>query len=190
MNGNWNQRLREIVTHLRANYHAELITLREWTIKAVVGVALVTLQTSGVLQWIGTQITRLIAPVFSLLETILSPYWTQLTIETSAFFATLGVGELLFMARCRHPVTYGRLEQLVALASALFAATQLFGYDPKNNIVIVVLFAQLTALYIYVRGKDNIYRGLKEATTPDKLRRKVRWDRIYFGIRAANPAHP
>lgn len=81
-------------------------------------------------------------------------------------------GLILYSIRCQLPWIYGVLELFVGIVIAAYAVAMVAGVvRPEGNI----FFAVVGALYVIVRGLDNLYRGI-EAGTEDKRA----WNRHFF----------
>jgi hypothetical protein len=103
------------------------------------------------------------------------PYQNRFTVELLVVLVSLAIGNLLYAFRYRWPALYGTIEIVVALASALAVAHQLYTEGPLSPYFAPTL-VELAALYIFVRGMDNIYRSF----TP-RSRRQQAWEKLYFG---------
>ncbi len=79
----------------------------------------------------------------------------------------LGVG--LYVMRCRKQMMYGVCECLIGIATAGYFINNLKPEDPAP------WFSMLAALYIIVRGVDNVHKSLKGMTVEE------RWNKIFFG---------
>jgi hypothetical protein len=127
----------------------------------------------------GPFIPRVLEPfiiqVIDLFRTTGIPYQGRFTIELLVVLTSLGIGNLLYAFRYRWPALYGTIEIVVALASVLAIAHQLYSNEPMSPYFAPTL-VELAALYIFVRGMDNIYRSF----TP-KSRRQQAWEKLYFG---------
>jgi hypothetical protein len=117
----------------------------------------------------------LIVRVIELFRTVGVPYQSRIIVELLVVLVSLAVGNLLYAFRYRWPAVYGTLELVVALASALSVAHQLYSNEPLS-LYFAPTLVELAALYIFVRGMDNIYRSF----TP-RSRRQQAWERFYFG---------
>jgi peptidoglycan/LPS O-acetylase OafA/YrhL len=101
----------------------------------------------------------------------------QFTFQIIAAFAFFFVGAFLYRVRCRHLAFYGGLEIAVGLLTAVYLASILNDtpkYDASPN-YISNTFAVLAALYVIVRGADNIHKSLTSEAAI------VRWNRFFFG---------
>jgi hypothetical protein len=72
--------------------------------------------------------------------------------------ATLVAGSLLFRVRCRYLALYGVIEIIVGILFAGFIVNHLVGNTLKDA---AGFFTIAGAIYIIVRGYDNIYRSQK-----------------------------
>jgi|CXWL01.1.fsa_nt_gi hypothetical protein len=98
----------------------------------------------------------------------LSPEWAQLLVV----LGILLLGTILYGVRCRYPGWYGALEMAVGFFFAAFAINQVLGKPMPND---GAIFATLAALYVIVRGYDNIYKALKVGEE-----RTRRWNLLFF----------
>lgn len=72
--------------------------------------------------------------------------------------STLLVASILFRMRCRKPMLYGLVEIAVGILFAGYVVNHVLGYTLKEA---GGYFTIAGAIYIIVRGYDNIYRSLK-----------------------------
>jgi hypothetical protein len=95
------------------------------------------------------------------------------------FFVLIGIGIFFYWLRYRHRLLYGILEILVALVLlyvGIFPAETyalLIREPPRSDIVIAGVTKMVTvfgAVYVFVRGLDNIDTGLPSSTW------RKRWD--------------
>jgi hypothetical protein len=96
-------------------------------------------------------------------------------LEWSSFFilVVMIAGSALYVLRCRKPGLYGIAEICVGAYIAVeFALLHLGIMQELPN----VAFSVLAALYIMVRGYDNIYRSFSASTLEIEF-----WNRIFFG---------
>jgi hypothetical protein len=110
------------------------------------------------------------------LADILAPYSGEWPTQAIVVLATLLIGSALYAFRCRRPLAYGVLELCVAIASALFVADQIYYQLQQVSSYIVGAFSEMAALYIYVRGMDNIHRSLKRASRLQRM-----WEEVWYG---------
>jgi hypothetical protein len=103
----------------------------------------------------------LIGPVSWVISTVLGAIGTfvplgiiQVLFVISAFFA----GSLLYRLRCRRPLIYGTVEIVLGILFAGYIENLLLGYQLRE---VSGYFTMAGAIYIIVRGYDNIYRSLK-----------------------------
>lgn len=94
-------------------------------------------------------------------------------IQVAFVWANLIVGYALYRMRCRRLGTYGLVEIGVGLFTAVLMANQMFG-TPIPGIFSIIL-PQIAALYVMVRGLDNIQKALPDG------RFKEWWDRHFYG---------
>ena len=95
--------------------------------------------------------------------------WTAFSLVILIFM----VGTTLYAMRCRVPKFYGVTEIVVGVLFSVYGVSKALGNtigDPST------IFAVAGALYIMVRGYDNIYRALSP-----RGKTLGRWDRIFFG---------
>jgi hypothetical protein len=85
--------------------------------------------------------------------------------EIFAVVLTAFISERLYYFRCRRLFVYGSIEILFGLVAALIAINQLYGASFDR--LIGAFFSQMAALYICVRGLDNIYRSLPDGRFKD-----------------------
>jgi hypothetical protein len=93
--------------------------------------------------------------------------------EVGVAVFTLVVSGILYRIRNVHPRFYGTLESAVGFSSCILAANQ-FYYNLESHTLIFAFFSELAALYIIVRGFENIHRSLVD---PEKRRR---WEVFFF----------
>jgi hypothetical protein len=72
---------------------------------------------------------------------------------------TLVVGTLLYCFRCRWIGVYGIIEIAVGIGSAIWAA---FKYNYGDDNTVTLLYAEIVALYIIVRGYDNLFKAIEK----------------------------
>jgi hypothetical protein len=112
----------------------------------------------------------------------IAPYVFNAAIEVRSFlgvgpfdwFVGAGfmlLGTLLYLIRCRVPACYGGLEIGVGLVSAVYVAHSIGVQSP----IFGPAFAILAALYVIVRGYDNIYKALKTGWLLSH------WEHFFFG---------
>jgi hypothetical protein len=95
----------------------------------------------------------------------------------ATLFGVLGLsvtgaaGMLLYFFRCRSPYWYGLLEIFVGAFGAFYVGTQFMEATGGTGTLIL---AEIAALYVIVRGLDNLGRSMSGE-------RKERWDRFLFG---------
>lgn len=98
--------------------------------------------------------------------------------ELPVVIAALLVGRWLYMFRCRKPKWYGLVEILTGLFIATFIVGQINGTMVQSGASIdryaAPLFTALGALYIVVRGYDNMYRSVSGED-------RRRWNLKFFG---------
>jgi uncharacterized membrane protein YfcA len=128
----------------------------------------------------GTYVPRVLEPilvrVIELTRLLGAPYQSRVPVELAVVLISLVMGNVLYAFRYRWPRVYGTLEIVVALASALAVAHQLYYPNEPLSPYFAPTLIELAALYIFVRGMDNIYRSF----TP-KSRRQQAWEKLYFG---------
>jgi hypothetical protein len=95
--------------------------------------------------------------------------WIDLT---AAATITL-LGFLLYMFRCRHARVYGQLEIAVGIFIAFQVIELSIGTLSYN---MGGIFTALGALYIIVRGCDNVYKTLKSGEDATFV-----WNYLFFG---------
>jgi hypothetical protein len=93
--------------------------------------------------------------------------------QISCFVGMLVTGVLLYLFRCRFLKTYGFLEVVVGLATAIYLANNFQISAPTFG----PYFAILAALYVIVRGLDNFHKSLRDEKHIEL------WNRIFFGIK-------
>jgi hypothetical protein len=79
-------------------------------------------------------------------------------------FITVGSGVTLFWLRCKNSVIYGSVEIIFSFAVIFVAGhpgyTVLIVYEPQYpEVLFGKIAAILAAIYIFVRGMDNIDKG-------------------------------
>ena len=84
-------------------------------------------------------------------------------------------GLVLYALRCSWPHVYGVIEIVVGAYIATFLVNLLLiePAEPTND---AIFFTVVGALYIIVRGLDNLYRALEPATAPMR-----QWNKWFFG---------
>ncbi len=95
--------------------------------------------------------------------------WTQV------FFALglIASGALLYGFRCRRPAWYGLVEIIIGMIFAFYTIKLLTKISmPEAN----GIFSAAGALYIIVRGFDNIYRSLRKGSHFTQA-----WNKCFFG---------
>jgi hypothetical protein len=91
--------------------------------------------------------------------------------ESVCVLVMLAVGAMFYTMRCRLQRAYGLLEIMVGTATAAYVATE---FD-QTQLTFNNIFALLAALYVIVRGFDNIYRSIPEGP-------KIKsWNQLFFG---------
>lgn len=91
--------------------------------------------------------------------------WKQLPVA----FGLLATGTVLYWFRCRRVGAYGLAEIALGLLLAVFVVNK----EVQNtSLDLSGFFACAAALYIIVRGFDNIYRSIN---------RRWIWNQIFFG---------
>jgi predicted lipid-binding transport protein (Tim44 family) len=90
--------------------------------------------------------------------------------------ATFVLGTALYLFRCRRASWYGTLEIVVGVGAAAYVANQILGQASGSG---GTIFAEAAALYVIVRGYDNIYKSLKGE------KRRLWWNRFFFGQESA-----
>lgn len=95
-------------------------------------------------------------------------------IGMQAIFAIslLLAGLVLYAFRCQSPFWYGRLEVLVGLLIGTYVVNAMLGLWPSEA---AAVFTTIGALYIIVRGCDNIYKSKKAGTADIKW-----WNQVFF----------
>jgi hypothetical protein len=107
---------------------------------------------------------------------LIAAYANDIAVQIVVVIGTLFMGNVLYAFRCRKPSWYGGVELFFALATALFVANQIYYNLQTVNPYFVALFSWSAALYVYVRGMDNIYKSFKKGSAW-----KPKWERTYFG---------
>jgi|SRR5215831_11244582 len=95
----------------------------------------------------------------------------SLTIQLLMVLCIFFTGALLYNVRCRLPFLYGLIEIVVGISIAWYLANVAIGRLSKEGMTV---FAAVTALYVIVRGFDNLYRSLKATKFI------AAWNRIFF----------
>jgi len=96
-------------------------------------------------------------------------------VSVSSLFILFGF--LAYLCRCRAQLLYGCVEVFAAL---VFAATFLYSINVQNFRLFSATVGLLAALYVIVRGLDNIEKGLTDLPELHQ-----RWRSIWFGSRAS-----
>lgn len=84
----------------------------------------------------------------------------------------------LYTLRCRAARIYGMAEISVALFASFIVFNQIVSivsFDARSAVIFSLMIAQMGALYIGVRGLDNIYNSIPPGP------RKERWHKIFYG---------
>jgi hypothetical protein len=104
-----------------------------------------------------------------------NPYASEILILSELFVVSFTVfcADRLFALRCRNLLTYGSAEICVGISASIIAINQLYG--AKFQGAASAAFSEAAALYVCVRGLDNIQRALPEGRT------KQIWNLHYFG---------
>jgi hypothetical protein len=105
--------------------------------------------------------------------------WVLLFVYVTGFIF-VGIG--LYMMRRGARLIYGILETIAgigAIAAALINAIRILATKPEENLFIgqnsfVAFFLLAAAIYVLVRGLDNIGEGLTDGSTAQK-----RWNAIF-----------
>ncbi len=96
------------------------------------------------------------------------------TLQVLLILFILGAGTFMYVLRCMIPRVYGLIEIAIGIGIALYIQNIAVGLtSPKGN----TAFAILAALYVIVRGYDNVYRSLR---SPIAIQR---WNDWFFGVR-------
>jgi hypothetical protein len=109
---------------------------------------------------------------FKMLAISASRIWLAI-IELSFSAVVFAGGTVLYAFRCRTPGLYGALEVAAGVFIATFVVNVLLG---NVGNVAAGFFTIVGALYIIVRGYDNVYKSMQAGT--DQIRR---WNRWFFG---------
>lgn len=107
------------------------------------------------------------------LKAMLTRYTNFVALQVLFALTTLVGGTLLYVLRCRRPITYGMLEAGIGLYITAVTVNFAFGISDTSN---ALAFSVLGALYIIVRGYDNIYRGMKKGSFGLRT-----WNDLFFG---------
>lgn len=141
-------------------------TLSRWRRRHFIGMALTTIAAM-----IGFGVLGNHQPASSIME---KPYdaLCEALIFAAYSYAANFAGYFFYGLRCRDPWSYGILEVLVGIIIAMYSVALLTG---GGNSYAGVVFAALGAIYIIVRGLDNMYRSIKEGTEDKRA-----WNRNFF----------
>jgi hypothetical protein len=95
--------------------------------------------------------------------------------KRAAFALLLGVAivvsaVMLYKVRCVRPAFYGAIELGIGVYTAGFAAGNLLGVFSHTTLN---LFAVAAAIYVFVRGLDNLYRSLSADA-------RWKWNRVFY----------
>lgn len=150
-------------------------TSRKWpTFRTIVGswafIAFVVLEVA----WIGTRIffPTQAAAIESAVRNINYNVLTTGKIEAGFALGVFALGTFLYGFRCRRPNLYGIVEILVGVSLATYILDQLRGHDsPAAS----GFFTAVGALYVIVRGYDNIYRSMRSEAQFTR-----HWNRVFF----------
>ena len=92
-----------------------------------------------------------------------------LAVQVLVAVVVIQIGGLLYYMRCRKQMMYGVCECFVGIVTAAYFVNNLKTEDPTP------WFSLLAALYIIVRGADNIHKSLKGTTV------EMHWNEFFFG---------
>lgn len=134
-----------------------------WWAAVAVGVAASII--FGVFWIIGIIVTNLVG----LMGEFVPIGFLQVLVATGAVI----VGSGLYRLRCRKPMLYGLVEIALGILFAGYVVNHVLGYAIKEA---NSYFTIAGALYIIVRGYDNVYRSLKWGSPVLKL-----MNRLFFG---------
>lgn len=114
----------------------------------------------------------IISPLSHLIVAFAAAYLPVVVLQAMFGAVTLAIGTGLYVLRCRLQEAYGVVECAIGVIAAAYVANLILYSDsvPKTEI-----FSEAAALYIIVRGYDNIYKSI---ATDD--RRKT-WNTWFFG---------
>jgi hypothetical protein len=113
--------------------------------------------------------TVFITPIFGFLVNLIVAHFSVAAIHIGIGVITSYVALLLYFLRCRKLLAYGIVECVVGTITATYFATLLAEKSP------FALISGLSALYVSVRGADNIYKSIKDNGY------RVRWNELFFG---------
>lgn len=135
-----------------------------WLIGSIVGAASVVLTIAGYT-----------ASLFHLYKVLQDPEVNRSVLLWSAIPLTLIAGGVLFFIRLKFRCLYGGTEVIVGVAVGYFQAARVSPDIPLDESFFVPFLT--AAIYLVVRGLDNMHAGLK-SSNPDFVARrllKARW---------------
>lgn len=97
--------------------------------------------------------------------------WELIGEHVGVVLPTLIIGTLLYLFRCRSPRWYGLSEIFVGVGAAYYLYYDVLPTS-QNRLAIGISIAG--AIYIIVRGYDNVYRSFTGHS-------RRRWNSIFFG---------
>jgi hypothetical protein len=106
----------------------------------------------------------------------MSEHPVEATVRSIAFtlapYCVIYVGCSLYSIRCRNPWVYGVFEVFLGIIIASYTMAIIAGQVVPEG---TVIFGTIGALYIIVRGLDNMYRSITEGTEDKRV-----WNRNFF----------
>lgn len=136
----------------------------DWLVGSVIGAAAVVFTTAGYT-----------ASLFHLYEVLQDPEINRSILLWSAIPLTLTIGAALFFIRLKFRCLYGSTEVIVGVAVGYFQVAKVNSNIPLDESFFVPFLT--AAIYLVVRGLDNMHAGLK-ASNPDFVARRLlrsRW---------------
>jgi hypothetical protein len=120
-------------------------------------------------RFFGEQINTLVRPFL----TTLAGHPASIPTELGLIVGALLFGTLIYAFKCRWPRWYGTIEIIIGLSVATYVLDPfLSGLSSSAS----VYFTAVGALYVVVRGYDNIYKSMTPGSAGTQW-----WNRWFFG---------
>ena len=143
-----------------------------WTVKSYLmyGLVLIVMFTTAV-GLLVVQAGPLLALMFSLEYGIrhYSSYFPVAVVQAGFMLVIFAAGHSMYFVRCRWPRWYGVIEIAVGLGLGCVVVNQIVG-TALEIAVATAYFTVAGAIYVIVRGYDNIYRSLPKDARTSHLR--------------------
>jgi hypothetical protein len=138
-----------------------------------------------------TSIVRVARPFTESAYNLIEPYLSLIGLQIVLACGTFTIGCVLYFFRCRSRGYYGFCECVLGVYGAISVAGQIapdkLPVSMPGNIIVFISW--VAALYVIVRGLDNIYEALKKRRLKRESLGKpggsgiALWERIFFGIK-------